>query len=718
MALKDEGGSRGGDGFCMIDPVVLGGVITDLADMETAIITELNGLKAEFEKVGVSTHPITNLLNVSHWLHEQLPMLRRRHSAAVLLESQELQFTPGTHMLSMPEDPAAATQQAANLAIQQVKGALNGKPPGRDGIPTAVRAIAGILRKKGTLSPDDLAFLETFYRGLGKDVYRVPDFLKDDENWIAPTRTTYTPGEIVPTGLDAKTRAGLAESIVGGLLTLSDERRGGGWNRLPAFVREAAADPYEVITLEDGGMSETGGGKARELAGFLAHAGSDDRGGVVFSKRLAITAAESAEQYIKLGQGSNPTFTDDGTARTFLQIAGQNEQAMHDLLTGKGMEPPEGVAGDIYDGYTGPKDFLVPVTTHAWSDDGKAASAVVDWIADAKRSTDPSRQTLGREAMQGLVTTLTDPSVITQEMDIDGGQYLWSPKDSLGQVNPEIARSLARDTAAFLKEFSDPGASLFTTEAKGMRDGEVVAARFFTLVATDQTAAEALAGAIYRHNVDGVQDALAHPDHVIDQSGRAGQLQGLLDSALHNVAIERTDDKEQAKAEADAVRAKALGVVSQFAGQVKWEAPKIPGVDPVDMADEFLGRFNTMNTEPVEPQQIKTFGVDTRASGAARLVVRYDITTALVESGQLKVEDLPQQIRTSDDPPRLKSPAEFRSENYNAVADVYRSATTTIPAADKLENDYLNEYSSRITEARGKYLADDRTELKTKLRIG
>jgi hypothetical protein len=107
MALKDEDGSHGSlaDGYCMIYPVVLKGVIDDLATIETAITTELRGLKTEFEKVGVSTHPITNLVNVATWLQGELPMLRRRHAAAVLLESQGLQFSPGTQMLDDVRGP-------------------------------------------------------------------------------------------------------------------------------------------------------------------------------------------------------------------------------------------------------------------------------------------------------------------------------------------------------------------------------------------------------------------------------------------------------------------------------------------------------------------------------------------------------------------------------------------------------------------------------------
>ncbi|TCC37478.1 hypothetical protein E0H75_40795 [Kribbella capetownensis] len=713
MARKDEGGRHSSlaDGFCMIDPVVLGGVINDLATMEAAIGTELKGLKAEFDKVGVSTHPITNLTNVGLWLHDQLPMLRRRHAAAVLLESQGMQVSAGTTMLSMPEDPTTATKQAVDLAVKNVRAALNGKPPGRDSVVAAIRAIERIRNTKGRLSPDDLLFLQSFYTGLGKDVYKVPDYLKDDKNWIAPTRTTYMPGEIVPTAIDAKTRAALAASVVGGLLTLSDERRGGGWNRLPEFVREAASDPWHYPMS----TSAMGGQKAQELAAFLANSNGQDQAGTVLSKRLAITVSESAEALRSIHPPVN-----DEIGKTFLTLAGRNEKAMHDLLTNQGMGVPADGDADVFAGYKGAKEFLTPLVTYAWSDDGKAASSVFDWIADAKQSTDPQRRTLATEAMQGLVTTLADPAVLNQALDTE-----WSGREAVGVVNPEIARSLAHDTAAFLKEFSDPAADLFTTDAKGMTDGQKVTARFFTLVATDPTAAEALAASIYRYNVDGIHDELAHPGHVLDHAHRAAQLDIMLDSALNNVALERTDDKELAAAEANAIRGKALGIVSQFLGkgtdqllgEVKKELPSIPGVDPVDIADRILGRFIGSDTEPVEPQQIKTEGLNTRATGAPLLLIRYNITQALVESGQLDVNDLPEAIRSSDVPPRLKSPAEFRPSQYNDLADTYKTATGTLPGGKSLEDDYLKAYTEITALDQDKYRADSRDGLKNKLGI-
>jgi hypothetical protein len=690
---KAEGGSSGSpDGLCMIDPVVLRGVINDLATMEAAITAETTGLKAEFDRIGVPATAVNDLTKVATWLHDELPMLRRRHAAAVLLESQRMEFCPGTKMLSMPEDPAAAAKQAGELVAQRVRDGLDGKPPGRDGVADAVRAVQRIRSGKERLSPDDLVFLETFYRGLGKVVYRVPGYLADDVNWVAPTQlTSYTPGELVPLVIDAKTRADLAAAIVGGLLTLSDERRGGGWNRLPKFVQDAAADPWRYPMA----TTAMGGAKAQELAAFLAHGNDVDRAGVVLSKRLAITVAESAEALRTVTPQIN-----DEVGKTFLELSGRNEQAMHDLLTHKGMDNPAGVAGDIYAGYNGPKDFLTPLTTYAWSDDGKAASSMFDWIADAKRSNDPSRQSLAVEAMNGLVTTLTDPSVMNRTMDTE-----WSGREALGVVNPEIARCLARDASAFLTELGGDYKKLETN------------ARLFTLIATDPTATDALAGAIYLHHINGIQDAIAHGNDVLN-GAPAGRLQGLLGAAVQNVALERGEDLTQAKAEADALRGKILGTVSDFVTKgLKVEIPSVPGVDPVDMADKFLGRLITMENGPVEPQQINTGGIDTTDPTGARTLARYNFAKALIDAGKLKVEDLNPEIRTADNPPRLKMPSEFETYRYDNVGQYYDQGIDMVPEAAKVTGKYLDEFSVQSVNVALQFAAQDEEQVKSKLGV-
>ncbi|MDX2973968.1 TPR repeat region-containing protein [Kribbella solani] len=691
MADKPESGRSGeGDGFCGINPTVLAGVIKDLAAIEAAITTELPRLKPDFEKAGVSTAPINDLGSVSRWLHEQLPMLRRRQSAASLLASQGMSFTPNTSLLSVPEDSGAATKQAANLAVENTKAGLDGKPGSRDGVLAAVNALERIRGTKGRLDPDEVLFLETYYGRLGKDVYKLPGYLRDDNNWIAPTRTSYTPGEVIPTAVDAKVREKLAAAVAGALLTLSDESRGGGWNRLPAFVREAAQDKFAGFRMPDGGWAPEGGEKAAPFAAFLAQADPADRAGLVLSKRLAISAAESIPAYRRLQTPTsyNPPASDE-LARVFLHISSRNEQAMHDLLTGQHMEQPADVSKEIYKGYTTSKDFLVALTTHVWSDGGKAVSETLNWIADAKRSASPARQQLATQAWDSVFKTLTDESVLRAELDIQAGEQrvidvlAKATRPALGVVSPEITRSLARGIAAFIDEVAND------------ESNEQASARLFTLVATDPLAAESLAGAIYLQNVAGIHDTLRHPvgGRFVVGADPAGRLQALLEAAFINVAFELNADTAEAAKAADELRGKALSAVAGFVTKgFGTELPSFPGLDPVDMLDRILAHAISGGGDPAEPQTVKFDGINPAGATGGALIVRYNFLKALIESGQLKLGDLPDDLRSKTNPPHLRSPAEIASWDRSKLAERYIDSVSSVPGAAEKLTSYLDEY--------------------------
>jgi hypothetical protein len=186
----------------------------------------------------------------------------------------------------------------------------------------------------------------------------------------------------------------------------------------------------------------------------------------------------------------------------------------------------------------------------------------------------------------------------------------------------------------------------------------VGSARLFTLIATDPTSTDALAGAVYRHDIDGIRDTLAHGTDVLN-AAPAGRLHGLLNAAVQNVAIERGADAEEAKAESDALRSKILGLVAGVGTKaVGSEIDTIPGIDPVDMADKLLGRLNTIDTSPVDPQQIKAEGIDVSTPTGSRLIPRYNITKALIESGNARVGT--SASATSDRTRRIRTPGRRR----------------------------------------------------------
>jgi hypothetical protein len=74
--------------------------------------------------------------------------------------------------------------------------------------------------------------------------------------------------------------------------------------------------------------------------------------------------------------------------------------------------------------------------------------------------------------------------------------------------------------------------------------------------------------------------------------------------------------------------------------------------------------------------------------------------------------------RTSDDPPRLKSPAEFRSYEFDLISDQYDHSNAAVPGVGVVQEKYLNELTAQMAGTAGQYGAEDAGEINTKLRIG
>lgn len=208
---------------------------------------------------------------------------------------------------------------------------------------------------------------------------------------------------------------------------------------------------------------------------------------------------------------------------------------------------------------------------------------------------------------------------------------------------------------------------------------------------------------------------MAHPDDAYDFAARAGQLQGLLDSALQNAALERTDSLADAQARAAEIRGDALAVV----GIVLDATPALPGglEGSVGIADKILGHYLSSETPSVEPRQIQTYGIDNRAYSSEGLVVRYEFAKALVESGKLKLEDVPANALADGSPPRLKSPAEVMPKDYNDLVIAYDRAASRSPAG-ATQGDFLKAYQKIYDRAIGERRADSRGDLYDRVGIG
>lgn len=68
--------------FAAIDPAAMADLVTKLDGAARTIDERAPGLKSRFESHGVATGDVTTIMQVASWVHDQLPMLRRRQSLA------------------------------------------------------------------------------------------------------------------------------------------------------------------------------------------------------------------------------------------------------------------------------------------------------------------------------------------------------------------------------------------------------------------------------------------------------------------------------------------------------------------------------------------------------------------------------------------------------------------------------------------------------------
>ncbi|MFJ2260048.1 hypothetical protein ACIOKD_17170 [Streptomyces sp. NPDC087844] len=71
------------DGFSGIDPEQLARTIQSLQKDQEKLKSSATWIKSSFERYGVETEPLTELLAIAGWSENQLPMLRRRHHLSI-----------------------------------------------------------------------------------------------------------------------------------------------------------------------------------------------------------------------------------------------------------------------------------------------------------------------------------------------------------------------------------------------------------------------------------------------------------------------------------------------------------------------------------------------------------------------------------------------------------------------------------------------------------
>lgn len=653
---KPEDGS-GGDGLCMIDPVVLSGVVNDLAAMEAAIAAETKSLKGEFAKVGAPSAALNELAKVGAWLHGELPMLRRRQAAAALLASQRMQCVPGTNLISMSEDPAFASQQAGDLAAKQILAGLGGKPPTRDASVAAAAAVRKVTGRGGKLSADDLAFLEALYGGLGRTVYQVPGQL----------------------GEDKAAKAALAD----GLLMLSNEKLGGGFSKLPGEIRQDLRDTgwRHWNAPGDKTADPWRGSGFPELARFLLN--RDPKSKIGPGDEFATSLGRSTVENLHLQQ-----FLEDEYDHVPLGGTPQ-EMAQTPLLNTSEVQQLLGVVAfshQVSATLMSDREAVRVLIGHGWEDKGAAVAGLFEWAAKVALDPKSPEYVMAKQATADLINAVT---VNDSDKTSPGHQMF---KQSVGWVkdNPEIAQAFSKLVAANLSDFGDPepaGAS-GPEDKFHLRISTDQRHRFAMLASTDQEAR-----IILRVGAEAFKlDALRNP--ASDEAKSAGFIDAMIAAAAHNAVyfehMNEADDKNKAAAAVRAddamVKSIALYVFGALYGPLRIpEMPVKPGEAPdpnewirksgnhgVDAGKWILGRIlDEVIMEVPEPDPTLPTGVDTDADatgvGVAEGRAFYDLANARVRVGDVKGLNPDLLERGKDGRPRLRELATLTSSDWRLL---------------------------------------------------
>ncbi|GAA4932539.1 hypothetical protein GCM10023224_10910 [Streptomonospora halophila] len=453
------------------------------------------------------------------------------------------------HNMGWSDPPLPLTEDRATRWAGELRDYITGGKPADARYAEIVAALNALTRKgwrqgsrggRERLPRAEMDFLEEFYRVLDTEPV-------DGE--VPPTMLTLV-REVHGSGdLSERARNELLGALGDGLLTLSDEDRGGGWDALPPSIRSVAAGSgdidYDGAQWPVHGWRET---RVPLVDRLLAFTNPGVAGGREFSEVLATTLGNKLQDYAQVGgavEGGR-----DGPFRTLLSVAARNEDAVHGLFSGA-VDHPQGWAS---------QRAVRGLYAFPWSDGGLTLRELTDWMSYEDVRSDPDRRGLADEATAGLIRGLAHDQ---DTFDLlSGGNTVTGSGTSLGMLNPEAARGLADVAELHMAPFAREG-RLGPTEYGGgtLKVNSADRVRFWMLAAGDTEAANDLGAAVQGYQSRRFADLVEGGADAAVVGGETGRLRGLYDLAVLDEALARKHFAAQdAAAEQGAVTTDRRGV--------------------------------------------------------------------------------------------------------------------------------------------------------------
>ncbi|RNL82522.1 TPR repeat region-containing protein [Halostreptopolyspora alba] len=371
--------------------------------------------------------------------------------------------------------------------------------------------------------------------------------------------------------------------LADGILILSDTEKGGSFDALPQSVQNVALGPGHGQTDYAGNevlydLSDYQG-DIPDFARLMRASDPDLQGGYGFSLNMTSAIGGHLERF---GDSVVDDLAPDLGA--LLDISTRNEDANHGLLTGEGGQHPS----------IDREDAIAGLFTHDWYDNGESAAGLVDWIPeDALNKNNPKARDLAGDAAAGLLETITSDDMY--EKLTDTGATIGDDSDaSVGAVNGRIAEGFTNIFMNYIDEFAAPDgmSQLENLDGSGeisrmsewnsshfeLRMDPVTRVRFLEYAAGDPDSAIRAQAASTAYNDQMITRYLTTDAGVPASAEPAGTLQGLVDAAVNNEAMDRLGDEEKANEERARIRSVGMGIADHAVGKIPYVGGPLGGV--------------------------------------------------------------------------------------------------------------------------------------------
>ncbi|MFE9453596.1 hypothetical protein [Streptomyces sp. NPDC006739] len=185
--------------FSGIDSKALKGMIGSVEKDKDRLRQGAAGIKSSFERHGIDTQPLAELLGICGWLDNQVPLLTRRYHLALAAEKPYPYAPKGTVMVSIDEAQVgrkAAAERDGKVLAERFKKDFSGSDSAE--LFAALEANAGdgdfLKAFYDSLGPDKLVWLSNEMADDPYDDYyaKHPDALTHDRTLLAKTLGTFT----------------------------------------------------------------------------------------------------------------------------------------------------------------------------------------------------------------------------------------------------------------------------------------------------------------------------------------------------------------------------------------------------------------------------------------------------------------------------------------------------------------------------------------------